>query len=47
VLYDQTKTCVSNRVLLVDDDDAVCEMMNLALEAKGFQVILPRARRQP
>jgi YesN/AraC family two-component response regulator len=35
----QTKTSVSHRVLLVDDDDAVREMMNLTLEAKGFDVI--------
>ena len=35
----QTKTSVSHRVLLVDDDDAVREMMNLTLEAKGFEVV--------
>jgi YesN/AraC family two-component response regulator len=35
----QTKTSVSHRVLLVDDDDAVREMMNLTLQAKGFEVI--------
>jgi DNA-binding response OmpR family regulator len=34
-----TKTSVSHRVLLVDDDDAVREMMSLTLEAKGFEVI--------
>jgi DNA-binding response OmpR family regulator len=35
----QTKTSLSHRVLLVDDDDAVREMMNLTLEAKGFEVV--------
>jgi DNA-binding response OmpR family regulator len=35
----QTKTSVSHRVLLVDDDDAVREMMSLTLEGKGFEVI--------
>jgi DNA-binding response OmpR family regulator len=35
----QTKTSASHRVLLVDDDDAVREMMSLTLEAKGFEVI--------
>ncbi|MGD0759502.1 MAG: response regulator [Candidatus Sulfotelmatobacter sp.] len=35
----QVKTSVSHRVLLVDDDDAVREMMSLTLEAKGFDVI--------
>jgi|SRR5580704_10748427 DNA-binding response OmpR family regulator len=35
----QTNTNVSHRVLLVDDDDAVREMMGLTLEAKGFEVI--------
>jgi DNA-binding response OmpR family regulator len=34
----QTKTSLSHRVLLVDDDDAVREMMSLTLEAKGFEV---------
>jgi DNA-binding response OmpR family regulator len=35
----QTKASVSRRVLLVDDDDAVREMMSLTLEAKGFEVV--------
>jgi len=35
----QAKTSTSHRVLLVDDDDAVREMMELTLEAKGFDVI--------
>jgi DNA-binding response OmpR family regulator len=35
----QVKTSVSHRVLLVDDDDAVREMMSLTLEAKGFDVM--------
>lgn len=35
----QTKTSLSHRVLLVDDDEAVREMMNLTLEAKGFEVV--------
>jgi DNA-binding response OmpR family regulator len=35
----QTKTSVSHRVLLVDDDDAVREMMSLTLGGKGFEVI--------
>ena len=30
---------VSHRVLLVDDDDAVREMMTLTLESKGFKVV--------
>lgn len=34
----QTKTSVSHRVLLVDADDAVREMLKLTLEAKGFDV---------
>src|SRR5580700_3227013 len=33
------KTGTSHRVLLVDDDDAVREMMSLTLEAKGFEVV--------
>ena len=35
----QSKTSVSHRVLLVDDDDAVRDMMSLTLEAKGFEVV--------
>jgi|ERR1700722_1519859 len=35
----QTRTSVSHRVLLVDDDDAVRDMMALTLEAKGFEVV--------
>jgi DNA-binding response OmpR family regulator len=35
----QTKTSVSHRVLLVDDDAAIREMMCRTLEAKGFEVI--------
>ena len=35
----QTNTGSSHRLLLVDDDDAVREMMSLTLEAKGFVVI--------
>jgi len=34
----QTKTGTSHRVLLVDDDDAVREMMSLVLQTKGFDV---------
>ena len=30
---------VSHRVLLVDDDDAVRDMMNATLESKGFEVV--------
>jgi DNA-binding response OmpR family regulator len=36
----QTKTRTSHRVLLVDDDDAVREMMSAILQAKGFDVVL-------
>src|ERR1700722_18702335 len=36
----QTKTSTSHRVLLVDDDDAVREMMSAILQAKGFDVVL-------
>ena len=36
----QTKTSVSHRVLLVDDDDAVRQMMSLILQSKGFDVTL-------
>jgi DNA-binding response OmpR family regulator len=35
----QTKTSVSHRVLLVDDDGAVRDMMNATLEMKGFDVV--------
>ncbi|MGA2920031.1 MAG: response regulator [Candidatus Sulfotelmatobacter sp.] len=35
----QTKTSVSHRVLLVDDDEAVRAMMSTTLERKGFEVI--------
>jgi DNA-binding response OmpR family regulator len=35
----QTKTSVSHRVLLVDDDEAVRNMMTVTLEHKGFDVI--------
>src|ERR1700722_17053979 len=34
----QFKTSVSHRVLLVDDDEAVREMMGMTLESKGFNV---------
>jgi len=34
-----TKTSPLHRVLLVDDDQAMREMMGLTLEAKGFEVI--------
>ena len=36
----QTKTSASHKVLLVDDDDAVREMMSAMLQAKGFAVTL-------
>src|ERR1700726_4446610 len=36
----QTKTSTSHRVLLVDDDDAVREMMSAMLQAKGFDIVL-------
>jgi DNA-binding response OmpR family regulator len=36
----QTKTSTSHRVLLVDDDDVVREMMSAILRAKGFDVVL-------
>jgi DNA-binding response OmpR family regulator len=36
----QTKTSTSHRVLLVDDDDAVREMMSAILQAKGFDVVV-------
>src|ERR1022692_1207517 len=35
----QTKTSASHRVLLVDDDEGVRTMMNLTLNAKGFDVV--------
>jgi CheY-like chemotaxis protein len=35
----QTKTSVSHRVLLVDDDNDVREMMNETLLSKGFEVV--------
>jgi DNA-binding response OmpR family regulator len=35
----QTKTSVSHRVLLVDDDEAVRSMMSRTLEGKGFDVV--------
>ena len=35
----QTRTSTSHRVLLVDDDDSVREMMSLTLEKKGFEVV--------
>jgi len=35
----QTKTSVSHRVLLVDDDEAVRAMMSATLEHKGFEVV--------
>ena len=34
-----TKTSVSHRVLLVDDDDSVRDMMTITLEHKGFDVV--------
>jgi DNA-binding response OmpR family regulator len=35
----QTKTSISHRVLLVDDDEAVRGMMSTTLEHKGFEVV--------
>jgi DNA-binding NtrC family response regulator len=35
----QTKTSVSHRVLLVDDDEAIRDMMSATLEMKGFDVV--------
>jgi DNA-binding response OmpR family regulator len=35
----QTKTSFSHRILLVDDDEAVRNMMSATLERKGFDVI--------
>jgi DNA-binding response OmpR family regulator len=39
VCMTQTKTSVSHRVLLVDDDEAVRDMMSRTLECKGFEVV--------
>ncbi len=36
---DQTKTSVTHRVLLVDDDESVREMMSVTLGSKGFEVV--------
>jgi DNA-binding response OmpR family regulator len=36
----QFKTSVSHRVLLVDDDEGIREMMGMTLESKGFNVTL-------
>src|SRR6202035_2426052 len=35
----QTRTSISRRVLLVDDDEAVRSMMSRTLEGKGFDVV--------
>jgi ActR/RegA family two-component response regulator len=35
----QTKTSMSHRVLLVDDDEGVRRMMGASLESKGFEVV--------
>src|ERR1700730_8259250 len=35
----QTKTSLSQRLLLVDDDEAVRSMMGMTLEGKGFDVV--------
>ncbi len=34
-----TEPCISHKVLLVDDDDAVRTMMTVTLEHKGFEVV--------
>ena len=34
-----TKTSVSHKVLLVDDDEGVRNMMRASLESKGFSVV--------
>ena len=34
-----TERSVAHKVLLVDDDDAVRDMMNMTLESKGFDVV--------
>src|ERR1700730_8627980 len=39
VVLTQTKTSISHRVLLVDDDEAVRSMMGMTLEGKGFDVV--------
>jgi DNA-binding response OmpR family regulator len=39
VVMTQTKTSVSHRVLLVDDDDGIRDMMSMTLEQKGFAVV--------
>jgi DNA-binding response OmpR family regulator len=39
VFVTQTKTSVTHRVLLVDDDEAVRSMMTMTLEGKGFDVV--------
>jgi DNA-binding response OmpR family regulator len=39
VCMTQTKTSISHRVLLVDDDEAVRSMMTATLEHKGFEVV--------
>jgi DNA-binding response OmpR family regulator len=39
MMQTQTKTSVSHRVLLVDDDDAIRDMMHVTLEHKGFDVV--------
>ena len=35
----QTTTSISHRILLVDDDESVRDMMSLTLEKKGFEVL--------
>ena len=35
----QTKTSVTHRVLLVDDDEAIRSMMTITLKGKGFDVV--------
>jgi DNA-binding NtrC family response regulator len=39
VLYDSDRTPYAHEVLLVDDDDAIREMMTATLEQKGFEVV--------
>jgi DNA-binding response OmpR family regulator len=39
VCMTQTKTSISHRVLLVDDDEAVRSMMTATLEHKGFEAV--------
>ena len=36
-----TEHAISRKVLVVDDDDAIREMMTATLEHKGFGVVLP------